>query len=1154
MHKSEYLEKKETELEGILGDNTLQNFSNQLFAKKLTDFDFKFSEDYLWRRALYLSSKGRLILENDSKNEIAIESVRNAAEIYENLYAVSNKYDNNYSILLASLCYDISGYQANAACLMNELFESNGFYILDNSEPNSFENVLKFENLILKTLQLFLNKKIYLIDDEIKLLEQDEFKSELPRYDDLVYNYLEFLGLLNDFILTGKENNYLDSFNSCYEDSICSGNVLISHILGLLKARLHLFKNQNIWDIIESQGKLPNKIWQNYLKLLVSDIYDSDTIKNKKDRNSIFEFWKSQLMAIEKGILSKDDNFVIQMPTSAGKTLIAELMIVDALINNPGSKCIYIAPFRSLTYEVEETLSNRLEKLGWRVSSAMGSYELDDFQDFWIENTDILVATPEKIDLLYRNKSDFFDDVSIVIIDEGHLIGDNGKRSTLLEFLIIKLKMKLGEISRFLFISAVIPKDSSKELAVWLSGNQNNVISSPIIFDKEWQPTRKLFGFFEWYKRKNAGQIVFHIGENRPYLSNIIQSENYGDIKFPDKKRSSFKFETAASLAYKMIDEGNILIFISRPDWVKNMGKHFLKLIELKDEYGNTKNQFAEKELDSVEIAEKWLGEEDIVTKCLKRGIGLHYGSLSEELKKSIEKDFREKRLDVLIATNTIAQGVNFPIKTVIVHSLIRNHLTRTKVSPYDFWNIIGRAGRAGRETEGQVIFLKFENEDMELFEEFLDINNLKNVESNLILIIKMLQRRLETKELDIYFENKIRSLIEPHFLNILLEESVDTEDEDLIEKMIGHSLFKVQADQSRLDIIPLKKRLISIAKWYRSVIEDDKLRQVYSKNGFYLGSSLKISKFIIENFDNLLLKVQSEDVYAILKIMMNILPSIPEMKKGKLKDDVIEENLEDLYLFTCKWISGSSISVLTDCWLTLFSENALKNKMQIYINDYLEYRYPWGMSVFLDLLYYHLKNHINRSVLSEELKSIPVFVKYGLNDNIACMAKTIGLKTRESCIILSKNYDGPNFTDFLKWVSGLNFEYISSYEMSEFEKKNLFEIIIKLNNEYADIDELKLHEYWVQGIEYENQRKNLSKEIEVGELLTLQRDYENVYDVYAIKMVYNDLIVGYIPRSISKVFSVDMDLNETDFSALISEKQKNDDFFELKFKIIEKN
>ena len=74
---------------------------------------------------------------------------------------------------------------------------------------------------------------------------------------------------------------------------------------------------------------------------------------------------------------------------------------------------------------------------------------------------------------------------------------------------------------------------------------------------------------------------------------------------------------------------------------------------------------------DSYITALEWFGEEHTVTKAIKLGIGIHYGDMPEVVRKAVEKDFRDRKLRVLIATSTIAQGVNLPIKTIIVHSLI---------------------------------------------------------------------------------------------------------------------------------------------------------------------------------------------------------------------------------------------------------------------------------------------------------------------------------------------------------------------------------------------------------------------------------------------------------------------------------------------------
>ena len=580
MDKSDYLQEKEKELRNILErDTKLISYTNQIFAKKIKAvFEERYDENYLWRHALYLSSKGSILLEENFQNTIGIESLKRAAEIYESLYYVSQKYDKAYSLILSSLCYDLSGYQANAQCLIDKLVkESQAYYSLEKIDKE-YEVISEYENKILKTIQLFLQKKIFLLSREIGNFYVGNSKVLSSHYRFAFKDYQIAAQYLSTFILTGKrDKDFLESITNSYKGILYSGNVLLSHIIGLFKTRVILLEERSIWNVMNNQGKLPNPIWEKYLKLLSMDVYDIDKIKSEKERTSIFEFWKSQLKAINEGVISTNKNFIIQMPTSTGKTLIAEIMIINSLIENPNSKCIYIAPFRALTTEIEETLTNRLGKLGFIVSGATGSYEVDEFQQFWIDNSDVLVATPEKIDLLYRLQPEFFENISLVVIDEGHVIGDVSERSSLLEFLIIKLRRKLEKKSRFLFMSAVMTEVNAKEFSKWLSGKEENVISLPRIYDKEWEPTRKLIGIFRWYKIKASGEIIYPYKriklEEPPFLPNIISERKYsytnpltGKTKtetFPHKKNKS---ETAVELANKFVDEGTVLIFSSRPD------------------------------------------------------------------------------------------------------------------------------------------------------------------------------------------------------------------------------------------------------------------------------------------------------------------------------------------------------------------------------------------------------------------------------------------------------------------------------------------------------------------------------------------------------------------------------------------------------------
>jgi len=910
--------------------------------------------------------------------------------------------------------------------------------------------------------------------------------------------------------------------------------------------------------VVDKQGKLPNSTWEKYLKLLSMDVYGIGRIKSEAERTSIFEFWKSQLKAINDGIISTDKNFVIQMPTSAGKTLIAEIMIVDSLIENPDSKCIYIAPFRALTTEIEETLTNSLGKLGFIVSGATGSYEVDELQQFWIDNSDVLIATPEKIDLLYRLQPEFFENISLVVIDEGHIIGDISERSPLLEFLIVKLRRKLKNKCRFLFISAVMTKINAKEISKWLSGEEDNVISLPTIYGKEWEPTRKLIGKCWWDKEKAS--IIYPYEriklEDPPLLPNIISEAKYSYINsstgrgnkktFPQKNNKS---ETAVELAYKFIDEGTVLIFSSRPDWAKSIGKKFLGLLDVKEKSHEEVNDvFNYRDyIESIEMAKKWLGEDDIVTKCLIRGVGIHYGSLPEPVRKSIEKDFREKRFEVLISTNTIGQGVNFPIKTAIIHSLEINPQVGKKVGIRDFWNIAGRAGRAGRETEGQIIFLAFTEKDENLFKEY---TNKANIEASKSLLLRLLKELIEKRISLDEFEDKLEYLIEPSLLNLLVEETVDTSDEEFIKEIIGYSLFMIQSEKEGYDIAPLIDGMLTIGRKFYSKVEDNDLRKLYSKTGFHLSSCSKLSEFIEININELNEIIKNDDYKSLLRKSIDVFYEIREMneKKEKLDSFILKGNNEILSDFVMRWIQGMPINELKTLWDNSFSETDLKDKMQLYINQFLDYRYPWGITVFLLILIYHLNRHFDDipedfKNLPEKVRNLPSFIKYGLNNIPACMAKSIGVSTREASIEIAGIYSGGNdFKEFIIWFANLDVTDIKSLDISGFERKNILYLSQKLNVEKWAIKTFEPIKCDVKGIPYEEGRKKLSEEVNIDDTLTLERDFENPYDIYAIKLMFEDVQLGFIPRNIAKILAIEMDLNGRKFQAKIIDKSEMKD------------
>src|SRR5690606_17283989 len=177
-----------------------------------------------------------------------------------------------------------------------------------------------------------------------------------------------------------------------------------------------------------------------------------------------------------------------------------------------------------------------------------------------------------------------------------------------------------------------------------------------------------------------------------------------------------------AVLAAKFAMSGPTLVFCAQRgetiDVIENIITT-LKYQEASNQIPHSTVEYVEHpDLESYQLSREWLGDSHPLTRGLKHGVGLHIGPLPDPLRQAIEDEYKSGNIRILVSTNTLGQGVNLPIKTAIIYSLERtwpkyddygNVIGRNSdpIKRRDFWNICGRAGRAGKETEGQVIFVK---------------------------------------------------------------------------------------------------------------------------------------------------------------------------------------------------------------------------------------------------------------------------------------------------------------------------------------------------------------------------------------------------------------------------------------------------------------
>ncbi|MCX6710695.1 MAG: DEAD/DEAH box helicase [Candidatus Woesearchaeota archaeon] len=195
-------------------------------------------------------------------------------------------------------------------------------------------------------------------------------------------------------------------------------------------------------------------------------------------REGISELRPAQRKSIGAGLL-EGKNLLVCTPTASGKTLVAELAMLNNLLNHPGKKAVYIVPLKALASEKFRQFKKKYAHL-IKIALSIGDLDSDDP---YLANYDMIICTSEKFDSLIRHKAPWLSMVSVVIIDEIHLLNDSSRGPTL-EILITILRDKIKNL-QIIGLSATI--GNPRELADWLGAE--------LVIDS-WRPVKLSKGIF----------------------------------------------------------------------------------------------------------------------------------------------------------------------------------------------------------------------------------------------------------------------------------------------------------------------------------------------------------------------------------------------------------------------------------------------------------------------------------------------------------------------------------------------------------------------------------------------------------------------------------------------------------------------------------
>jgi POLQ-like helicase len=419
-----------------------------------------------------------------------------------------------------------------------------------------------------------------------------------------------------------------------------------------------------------------------------------------KNNNFIKEFWPAQHLLGRKNVY-KGKSAIVQLPTSAGKTKATEVIIRSAFLSRRASLAVIVAPFKALCHEISDSLNKSFQNDAIYIDELSDTLQIDFDLVSLLRDNLILVVTPEKLIYMLRHFPDLAQRIGLLIYDEGHQF-DSGSRGINYELLLTSLKSMVPESTQKILISAVI--SNADIVGSWLNGKENKVISGINL-----TPTYRTVAFTSWLDR--LGRIQFVNNENPDegdfFVPRIIEQHKLkqkgrekNERFFPEKTDSK---TVSLFLGLRLISKGSVAIFCGKKNSVSGLCEKVIDAYERGLNLNKPYEYSDVKEINKLHyLYESHLGLDEPITKSAKLGILTHHGNIPSGLRIAVEYAMKEGLAKFVICTSTLAQGVNLPIRYLIVTSIYQG-INKMKVR--DFHNLIGRVGRSGMHTEGSILF-----------------------------------------------------------------------------------------------------------------------------------------------------------------------------------------------------------------------------------------------------------------------------------------------------------------------------------------------------------------------------------------------------------------------------------------------------------------
>ena len=386
-------------------------------------------------------------------------------------------------------------------------------------------------------------------------------------------------------------------------------------------------------------------------------------------------FWES---------VNTHDWISLSAPTSAGKSFIIGRWLAEYLRVNSLATVVYIVPTRALIQQVQRDIEDILNSEHMENTSVV-TLPLKSLLK--VDRANIFVFTQERLHVLLAA---FNNDISVdlMVIDEAQKIGDN-YRGVLLQQ-AIEAVIYRNPKCKIIFASAMTknPEVLLEDTPVDIS--QTAIVSEDIMVNQNLIWVSQVFG--------------------RPQIWNVelILEENpieIGKIQLPSSPSPGSKRLPFVAFSLGNPEGGNV-IYVNGAADAEKRAKQIYGLI------GDESESSEDREIrDLIELIQKTIHREYSLGNVLRRGVAFHYGNMPLLIRTEVERLFRENKIKYLVCTSTLIEGVNMPCQSIFVRGPTKGR--GKPMSSSDFWNLAGRAGRWGKEFQGNVVCVDAKRENV---------------------------------------------------------------------------------------------------------------------------------------------------------------------------------------------------------------------------------------------------------------------------------------------------------------------------------------------------------------------------------------------------------------------------------------------------------